>query len=366
MIAEKQGHLAVDSFKMRIPISEVEIIDDQLNTNLLHVLQNTGEVISTVKIKQRSGDRSGVAFKYWIERLQHGNRGMASSFLLIAVHSKMLGAKYLNGITYEDLPLLYKYLMSYDVANFTYESFISARVTDVDIKQDFIATTRSVETVLDQLAKNYVKRDSLNSGFKKHKPPGKKYTGHQFNTRKTTSFHASPYMKVYDKYEDSMSEKHRQFFLETPGATIPENLWRSEFTLKGSKHMRMFEIENTVEGILTADVIKLRSAQKQVMSALFNRSKRTPNESDNTLPRDVVDMALLRLIIENTGMATNEVIDIITADISKDNRSKYRERFMRLLLSDQELKSKDQDRENLYNILGYNMNQTDQMDKMDT
>ncbi len=360
MISEKHGGLSIDSFKMRIPISEIEIIDDQLNTNLLHVLQSTGEIISTVKIKERSGDRSGVAFKYWLERLQHGNKGMVSSFLLIAVHSKMLGAKYLNGITENDLPSLYEYLMSYKVANFSYESFISARVTDVDVKQDFIATGKTVETVMDQLTKNYVKRDTLNSGFKKHKPKGKKYTGHQFNTRKTPSFHASPYMKVYDKYEDSMSAKHRQFFLETAGVTIPENLWRSEFTLKGSKHMRMFEIENTVQGIITADVVKLRSAQRQVMSALFNRAKRMRIESDNTLPRDLVDMALLRLVLENTGMAAQEVIDIITADISKDNRSKYRERFLRLLLSDQELTAQDQDRETLYNILGYDMNQNGQ------
>ena len=67
-------------------------------------------------------------------------------------------------------------------------------------------------------------------------------------------------MKVYDKVIDSLRIESRQFFAKHPGVIIPDKLWRQEFTLKGKKHMGMFEIDSTVAGVLSADQLKLSAA----------------------------------------------------------------------------------------------------------
>jgi hypothetical protein len=221
----------------------------------------------------------------------------------------------------------------------------------LDIKQDFIAPRDLVKDRCSHMAESYIPRKDKKAGAQMHMQNGI-YTGHSFNDRKCTAYQTCPYMKVYDKTIDSVRPESKQFFVMHPGVVILENMWRQEFTLKGKKHMQLFEIENTVAGVLSADDVKLKSAHAGVMKALFTRLKMQKIKKD-IAPRDLVDMRFMWLLMNKTGMTSHEIIEHVTYDLDKSNKAKYKVRFEALDSCDAATPKKDVLRINLDRFLGY-------------
>lgn len=358
----KRGNLAVDSMSVRIPIADVEILDSQLKQWTVTVLKETGEVIAENQIKHRAANDKGVNFTCRIERLQHGNKGQPGTFLIIAVHSKLLGKDYLQGMTAANIQQLHERLLSFGVVYFPLEVFAAASCTDVDIKQDFIGAASCVKQMNSELHEMYIPRKDKKAGSQQHFGKAlngqKIYTGHSFNDRKCVSFLTCPYMKIYSKNADAESIEHSEFFVLND-IHLPTNLWRQEFTLKGKKHMQLFEIENTVAGILSADQQKLKSAQQHVMSALFMPRKKSHtkiNEAEYS-PRDIADICFIKCILENAvpKMTSQQIFDYVTADMDRVNKSKYKARFQQLFeaaLKGTKIYQNDKMRTSFFDVLG--------------
>jgi hypothetical protein len=203
------------------------------------------------------------------------------------------------------------------------------------------------------MEENYILRKIKKSGAEPHYEKGSGvYTGHSFNDRKCTAFKTCPYMKVYDKVIDSLRIESRAFFTKHPGVIIPQNMWRQEFTLKGKKHMEMFEIESTVAGVLSADDVKLNAAHAGIMKAIFSRIKMEKIKKD-IAPRDLVDMRFMWLLMNKTGMTSHQIVEHVTYDLDKSNKAKYKMRLEGLQSCDAATPKKDVLRINLDRFLGY-------------
>lgn len=362
----KHGHLAVDSMSVRIPIAEVQFLDSQLKQWAVTVLKDTGEIIAENQIKHRAANDKGVNFSCRIERLQHGNKGQPGTFLIVAVHSKLLGVNYLQGMTAANIQQLHERLLSFGVVYFPLEAFAAASCTDVDIKQDFIGAASCVKQMNSELHEMYIPRKDKKAGSQQHFGKAlngqKIYTGHSFNDRKCVSFLTCPYMKVYSKNADAESSQHAEFFI-CNSIQLPMNLWRQEFTLKGKKHMELFGIENTVAGILSADQQKLKSAQQHVMSALFMPRKKSHtkiNEAEYS-PRDIADICFIKCILENAvpKMTSQQIFDYVTTDMDRVNKSKYKARFQQLFeaaLKGTKIYQNDKMRTSFFDLLGMTQN----------
>ena len=351
MMFKPLGGLAVDSFQVRIPLQDVTIISDKLLTEHVTLVRHTGEIIKTVVSKEVMEERHGIKLRFCITRIQDMGSGIPNDYLTLGVHAKLRGNDYLQGLTLDSLPQVYDAVMSFNVASFTLDSFMAGRVTDLDIKQDFIAPRDLVKDRCGNMADNYITRKDKKAGVQMHMQDGI-YTGHSFNDRKCTAFLTCPYMKVYDKVIDSLRIESRSFFTKHPAVVIPDKMWRQEFTLKGKKHMQLFEIESTVAGVLSADDVKLNAAHAGIMKAIFSRLKMTKIKKD-IAPRDLVDMRFMWLLMNKTGMTSHEIIEHVTYDLDKSNKAKYKVRLEGLKSCDADTPKKDIARINLDRFLGY-------------
>lgn len=321
---------AVDSMRVRIPLrnqkgeTQVHILDAGLNAVILEVISETGEVINTRTEKKRVKEFMGVNFSCWIERIKTG-REQVQTCLLLSVHSKMLLSGYMRGLCLENAPQVYHFIQSMGVVEFSYDTFMEARITDVDIKYDFHAEKEAVESAMEHLSNSFKISKKLNVGCANH-GTGEAYTGHSFNERKTATM-GNPYMKVYHKRTEAL-KMHREFFIGH-GIDIPHNLWRQEFTLKDKKHMKQYGINNSVLDILMLSQETMGRARVDCMNALFNSVKPKRN-IEGIAPREAADILFIALLIER-GMTLQQILhEFRLLDIGPANVTKYVQRLNEL------------------------------------
>ncbi len=126
---------SIDSFRYRIPLSKVEVINSNVLDEMLHVKLNaiTGEVLKETR-----------ATSQWLEIPQQGYEiGFSKAtqfgfdFAVIKISSKLLEYKYLEGIKMQNIELIYNKIMSCNVFKMSFETFLSeGLVTDIEVVDD--------------------------------------------------------------------------------------------------------------------------------------------------------------------------------------------------------------------------------------
>ena len=135
---------SIDSFKIRIPINKVKVLDGSLRERNLIVLDNdTGEEVDSgpyeefFKKRARSFRENGITTHFAIQRQQVGFKGGETvEYFVALINAKLLKEQYFEGITPQTLGLIYERLLEYGVADFSYTDFLLGEVTDCDFKFD--------------------------------------------------------------------------------------------------------------------------------------------------------------------------------------------------------------------------------------
>jgi len=84
---------------------------------------------------------------------------------------------------------LYDAVMGFEIVQVPYDVFCAARVTDVDVKQDFTAPRDMVKERMRYMDESFKKSKTKKSGSVEHYDTRSKvYTGHSFNDRKMTTY----------------------------------------------------------------------------------------------------------------------------------------------------------------------------------
>lgn len=312
--------ISIDSLKIRIPLSEVELIGDNLGK--IHTVVNveTGESFDEFKRNSEKYNYKGVSVHWRLE--DQYDKGIVIPYLVILVNSKIFrDLRYFHGITKDNSKSVYDNIIELGIAKFTYDSFLKAQCTDVDFKKDFYCKIfKEVISHLQNISKSYkLSRKGINP-FK-----GKGNKGVEYGSRKTAT-PAYPYLKFYHKFLELVTNS-TEFYNEyiKPLKWDIDNLVRVEFTIKNKKHFAKYKIENTsLENILNLEQSTLEDIMKDVLSVHLDQRVNVvlPKAKLNTM--DILLLNFVTFCLKN-GMSYNQICENYIVGTSKDpNKDKLR------------------------------------------
>lgn len=189
----------VDSLRLEIPLHRLHLLDGSLiNHPTILVSTITGAIMEgseeepLVKISETHFDRGITTRMQKVNRVMGG--GSTEERLVIQVNAKMLGERYFEGITIENLPGIYDYIKNLNIVEIEYHDFIMGNVYDVDVCMDVETRDEVFEKMLRRLVQqiNPVHYRKIGKWFAKNN------IGVEIGSRhKSTA--DNPYVKFYAK-----------------------------------------------------------------------------------------------------------------------------------------------------------------------
>lgn len=332
------GKVKVDSCRLSIPLVDCKILDTNLIDRIEVQTANT-ETGALIKSEYRNGtpttikNEDGTYLKFWKENQFFYNadgQKIPTLYITFLVNSKHLQKRYFDGITIETLPIIYDYIRSFNIVDFSFEALENARYNDTDICFDFrssLAEFNSIKTNLKRISTNpelwHTATNENNSGTwtpTKNKP--------RDNAKPTT-----PYFKLYDKEED-FKYNSIDFANEYFELSDYINLRRIEVTVSNSQHKRHLSISNvkTFKQFLSLD---LQILLQQITSEYFKEKTRMIVDETKLTPRDLVDIDLLNLLI-NYGATKSQLFEVFNrSDVSRQARQILVARFHKFINLDE-------------------------------
>ena len=232
--------------------------------------------------------------------------GVHTKFITCTITAKMLKQKYWNGITYDNFPTIYDYIMSLNKFECTYETFKRSKTRDQDVCLNVFANLKTFLSMGKSLQEQS-KHPNLFHFTNKFK---RLNVGMQIGERNRCS-PSKPFLKLYFKdYE--MQTKSAEFkALYTPNVNTTD-LCRLETTISNLKHKEYLIQHNVLPMWHTAEDF-LKISDEDLMKFLrFSTSSHlsntiTRNTYDGLKGKDEIIYMLVQLQIEN-GMSLDEII----------------------------------------------------------
>ena len=271
---------SIDSLRIRIPMSNCKIIDEDLNVLFHTINSNTGEILETKLNSKSFRNEKGISTHFHLTKEYNSNNTL-ENHVVILVNSKTLKENYFLGINESTLKEVYKYLIDLNVVSFSFEAFEQAQCTDIDIKKDIDCQREVMLKAFEVIKQNAKAHKEKNVGLNKVNDRML-----SFNDRKNTNFTKAPFLKIYDKTRE-LTENSIDFNLHYI-KKLPQNLWRIEYTIKNKKHLNKLEMPNTLGELTQLSNESFEAGyQTTLMACLNKRLKETRIKSTDIPPKDV-------------------------------------------------------------------------------
>jgi len=311
---------AIDSLKIRIPLNRVQILDEGIREVVANVSTRTGEVLQEKENTRSSRDEHGIKTEFSIEK--RATQFETVQYLIILVNAKQLKERYFEGIKGKNIAQLHSYLVGLGVVQFSLKEFLRGECTDIDFRKDFTAKEDEMKEAFDFMHGNSKASTDYDKGSKLFWKKDNK--GLQFNKRNTTKVRTAPFLKIYSKTLDLLHKSN--VFALSHFDTIPQDLWRLEFTIKNKKHLDSFGHGNSLSELisLTADQIETMSTKS--LKAVLNQKTRELKETDGIPPKDVYEVNGLIWLLDN-GNQWHTIKHRLLGSLKGSNRSKKLKRM---------------------------------------
>jgi hypothetical protein len=316
----KFGTVKIDSLKIIIPMSQVEVIDGKFNQKYKNtkLYESTGEVIEVYNRDTNTySDEKGIKVKLEVCRIKFGNIGekgfTGEEFLIFQPSSKFLKEIYFDGIGFNNLRIIHNYLLNLNVVRFSYESFLNARFCDVDFCIDFVSSKATFKAMIKIINSNVLaSHQHLTRIFNK-----RDNLGLEFNKRKEAT-KTKPFLKFYHKSTE-LTQKSNEFyceFLQTNySETINNGIGRYEVTLKNAEFKKHYEVESmTVE-----ELLNIPSAAIEIMFKKFLPNylyKATIQKRMATTPTETIHLNCINQFIQD-GKSEQEIMHLMLNGIEE-------------------------------------------------
>ena len=239
----------VDSLKLRIPLEDVNVVSTTFREKYQKLYITTGELDECVSLDQhKTNITTGITSRIGVVShliTQHE----CKEFLYIQVNSKMCKGRYLEGITLDTVRDVYDYIISLEIAYFSYDTFLDSFVSDIDLAYDVDIA------VADMISMNQALYSAVRVNMIKYmdKPFRRNdNVGLQFNRREKAT-PSAPFVKIYHKGLE-MAHKSKEFYDEYLSMFDLSRYGRVEFTIKGAKHQSHLGISiKTFRQLLESD-----------------------------------------------------------------------------------------------------------------
>jgi len=333
-----QGPTKVDSVRLSIPLVDCEIIDTNLIDRIEVRTTNTvsGEVLSEKfpnGIPTLLENEDGTTLKFWKENqfFYFEGKKIPTTYLTFLVNSKHLKERYFEGITLDTLPLIYDYLMSFNIVRFSYDTFLNSRYNDTDICVDFKSTPEQFDGL-----KTNIKSLSSNPELWQSATNQKNNSGMWSPTKNEPRVNATPskpFIKFYSKEEDFTYQS--TFFAQSYiQSELYKDLYRIEATIKNSKHKAHLGISQakTFGAFLHLD---LQLLLQQLVKEYFKNESKLVMKSGELTPMEKVLVDLLNELTSK-GATNSELFAIFNRnDVSRQAKGILKEKYHKLTSLDE-------------------------------
>jgi hypothetical protein len=326
---------AIDSLKVRLPLSKVKVLNDSLSEMILYVSQSTGDILDEKERKSIPAGEVSKGIKITFSKETQagqfsnhnipGERKGSIEYFVMLINAKALEGDYFTGITETTTKKLYDYLMKSEYVYFPYQLMFEFECTDIDFKKDYFQDPSIQQQVLQNLHGRAIASKSHAQGVKnlfKNKIQDTNYfTGIQFNERKTATQKA-PFFKIYSKTNDlqTTSSIFAQSCLE---GEIPQNLYRNEFTIKDKKHLARYGISNTFEALIELSQEQIEAMYDSIQKLCLEGSYTTnlDIQKKKITPSDLLVLGLLLIPLQR-GETYTPIKRQVLSLFNKENRYK--------------------------------------------
>jgi hypothetical protein len=276
MNLQTSNKFEIDSFTLKIASEKVKNISNILNTQIetTSVNLNNGLVIEELTsyktIRSHYTSSEEIPTTYEVRNYFNNSKNIkkAEEFYLIKVTSKHLRSRYFEGITKENIKLVYNSIMDQNIIFVDYENFLSADTLDIDFKKDqYNELYQDFYKIINNIT---IPRKEVGLGIKSFNKSNNQ--GFQFGTRKYAT-ETLPYIKYYNKYLQSKLIKKNGGMLEFKEKYLSDidfkNLFRVEYTIKGKT---MFQRLGLSSGNKLIDVLNIPNEIKEgVAKDIFSK-----------------------------------------------------------------------------------------------
>lgn len=236
----------IDSFSLQIPFKECEIIDQRLTSCTLvyyadlDVVDDELQAPKPIKICY-----NGITVRVGLSEIPiwnaDKNEKIPTKFIRLTVTAKLLKHRYFEGITKENIQLLYEEFISFKIFYCTYDTFLDALAGDVDICINrYAANKKAFSDALDDLFAQCGTKQKWLKLFADNKFG----LGLQFHRREYAT-PTLPHIKLYHKEIEMMTKESSIIFWNTylfpQYGNFIKNLTRIECTIKNYDHKRRLE-----------------------------------------------------------------------------------------------------------------------------
>ena len=324
--------IEIDSFKMRIPFHQVEVIDYKFVDSITSHYDSTGEHKETVQPlltkTEKYNEFGAVVYNYkWSIVDQRLQKGISTKYLTIEISSKALEHHYFKAISKHTIKFLYKQLMNENVVSFSLDSFLNAELTDIDFRKDIVNEhfMKAVKT-LSNLSKSYKQKNKGCNVFRKKYNQGIEWS----DRRKGTI--SNPFLKLYNKHlmcvvAKSSNSKQQQMhafynkFLKGTKDDIQHRI-RIEYTLKDKAHLREYDIHSQK----LIDLLSLTQEKKnEILEDIVKRHmlpRIAPIQKPKTdlKPLDMMLYTLMCMLLDSTMYGKELIIKTAVKDVHPASR----------------------------------------------
>ena len=233
----------IDSLSLKIPFIDCEIIDlriSSLTSTYYESLDAHDEDLNPPKpllIKE-----NGISIRIQLISIPEydkiTNQTNQVQYISLTVSAKLLRENYFQGISNNTISQIYDYFMSLEVFQCSYQTFITAKVSDVDICFNrYIDTPLLFSETLDNLQSQVgTKRKFV------YKTSEVENIGLSFNERRRAK-PSTPFIKFYHKYFELITQSaefYNLYLYKNYGKQV-ENLTRVEATIRNYAHRKRLE-----------------------------------------------------------------------------------------------------------------------------
>lgn len=351
----------IDSFKIRIELDKVEVLNGMISDHFAEVSVSTGEVDETTfKRKRFSVDDRGIKTSYLIQK-RTGKEREQKEFLLILINSKTLEKSYLDGINPDNIEQVFHYIQNQGHVKFSLATFLNSDITDVDVKFDYRVKDMKSQLDIVQTMKTVTK-------FSKHVSHGydarelETNCGIQWNKRETATESRS-YVKIYAK-DIELYNNSKDFWMNFFNKKLPP-IMRLEGTIKNFKHWeylrkRIEEPEMFKREIpLTLSHLTAYKYLDKLLSVMLKQNiedemQTQMRQSIGNLPVSEV-LALCLLSVTKSIQAANLLID--KWESNKDKRYQAKQKIKKVWqFLDEELKERTSEVDSFINAVFHPQN----------
>jgi len=225
------NELIIDSFRLRIPLEKVQIIDQTLVSQYCKYYPDLEAIDDMVNEPSPFVSViNGITTRIFIKSYRDGKK--TESYIVFTVSAKMLRQSYWEGITSSNLEFLYNTLIAFNVFYCDFRTFCNALITDIDICTNF----RVKEKILDQAFTSI--EQAIKPKLYKHLNVFRQAMnyGLELNKREKAS-PSVPYIKIYHK-EKELLTKSIDFYKNYLEPCYITDLVRLEMNIKNAKHKK--------------------------------------------------------------------------------------------------------------------------------